>query len=70
MEKKFRSFNVTYTDPQNCANETQLDVVDGDFATVMTELAQLFSIFCIETYNSDPCWIIGVEEVPYDGEEE
>jgi len=70
MEKTFRSFNVTYEDPQNCVDETQLDVEDGEFDVMMTELVQLFSKFCKETYNDDPCWIIGVEEVPYDGEEE
>ena len=70
MKKTFRTFNVKYTDPQNCVDETQLDVVDADFATMMTELSQVFSIFCIETYNGKPCWIISVDEVPYDGEEE
>ena len=64
-----RTFNVRYTDPQNCADETQFDIVDADFATMMTEIARLFSEFCKETYGDDQAWITAIEEVPYDGEE-
>ena len=65
-----RTFNIRYLDPQNEEDETQFDVDDSDFVTMFNELVSLFVEFCIENYDDDPCWIICVEEVPYDGEEE
>ena len=65
-----RTFNIRYLDPQNEEDETQFDVDDSDFVTMFNELVSLFGEFCAENYDDDPCWIICVEEVPYDGEEE
>ena len=65
-----RTFNVRYLDPQNEEDETQFDVENNDFVTMFNDLVGLFGGFCSENYGDDPCWIICIEEVPYDGEEE
>lgn len=65
-----RTFNIQYTDPQNEQDETQFDIQDGDFVDMFSELIDLFDEFCLDNYDDDPCWINGIEEVPYDGEEE
>lgn len=65
-----RTFNVNYLDPQNEEDQTQFDVEDADFVTMFNELVGLFGEFAGENYGDDPCWILDIEEVPYDGEEE
>ena len=69
-EPKKRTFNVQFSNPENEFDETQFDLEDTDFGTMATNLVQLFSDFCAENWGNDPCWITGIEEVPYDGEEE
>ena len=68
--KKMRTFNVQYLDPNNEEDETQFDIKDADFVSMSNDLISLFGEFCGETYGDDPCWMTGIEEVPYDGEEE
>ena len=68
--KGMRTFNVQYLDPGNKEDETQFDIEDADFVNMFNELAGLFGGFCSEHYKDDPCWIMSIEEVPYDGEEE
>jgi hypothetical protein len=63
---KMRTFNVSYFDPENQEDETQFDIQDADFVTMFNELIELFSSFCKENYDDNPCWIIQIEEVPYD----
>lgn len=69
-KQKTRTFNVNYLDPQNEEDQTQFDVEDADFVTMFNELVGLFGEFAGENYGDDPCWILDIEEVPYDGEEE
>ena len=70
MLTRMRTFNVRYINPDNEDDETQFDIEDADFETMCNELVNLFGEFCSENYDDDPCWMTGVEEVPYDGEEE
>ena len=65
-----RTFNVNYLDPQNEEDQTQFDVEDADFVTMFNELVGLFGEFAGENYGDEPSWIIDIEEIPYDGEEE
>jgi len=65
-----RTFNVNYIDPENMEDQTQFDIEDADFVTMFNDLVGLFGRFCAENYDDDPCWIMDIEEVPYDGEEE
>ena len=65
-----RTFNVNYIDPENMEDQTQFDIEDADFVTMFNDLVGLFGGFCAENYDDDPCWIMDIEEVPYDGEEE
>ena len=67
-----RRFNVDYYDPDGNSDQTQFDIEDRDFATMFNELIGLFEQFCGENYGSAQglCEITGIEEVPYDGEEE
>ena len=65
-----RTFNINYLDPNNEEDQTQFDTEDADFITMFNDLVGLFGEFAGENYGDDPCWIIDIEEVPYDREEE
>ena len=65
-----RTFNVNYLDPDNMEDQTQFDIPDADFVTMFNDLVGLFGEFCAENYDDDSCWIMDIEEVPYDEEEE
>ena len=69
---KKHSFNVGYYDPEGYMDETQFDIDDADFATMVNNLIKLFVQFCGETYKSAQgmCEIDYIDEVPYNGEEE
>ena len=64
-----RSFDVRYLDPNNMEDETEFDIENADFVTMFNDIVQLFGDFCAENYDDKPCWLLGIEEVPYDGEE-
>lgn len=63
-----RTFNVVY-DHSGGENETQVDVKDGDFTSMMNEIIRL--LYQITDESREECVQIAyITEVPYDGEEE
>jgi len=64
----YRTFNVVYTHTGG-ESETQVDIEDGDFDTMMNELIRL--LYQITDESEEECVQIAcIYEVPYDGEEE
>lgn len=63
-----RTFTVRYYHSEG-TNETQFDIDDRDFASMMNELLYLTYQVTDES-NEHNVEIYEIEEVPYDGEEE
>lgn len=64
----YRTFNVVYTHTGG-ETETQVDIEDGDFATMVNEIIKL--LYQITDESGEECvQIVWIDEVPYDGEEE
>ena len=65
---KMRTFNISYYHSEG-HGETQVDIEDGSFESMVNELLSLLYQITDESgeHNVEPEYI---EEVPYDGEEE